>query len=171
MNDKKNVIICGFMGTGKSVVGKSVSAALGFDFVDTDSLIENRCEKTIAEIFREDGEEYFRDLEKEILFHLPERKTVIAAGGGIIIDRENYRRLSGLGLMILLTASVDTICRRIGNDNFRPLLSGGNLKGKMEELLSHRKPVCDMIGYRINTDRMNVSGVCDAVIKIYRENA
>ncbi len=62
MNDKKNLIICGFMGTGKSVVGKAVSTALGFDFVDTDSLVENRCGKTIADIFRKDGEEYFRDL-------------------------------------------------------------------------------------------------------------
>ncbi len=171
MNDKKNVIICGFMGTGKSVVGKVVSAALGFDFADTDSLIENRCEKTIAKIFREDGEEYFRDLEKEILFHLPVHNTVIAAGGGMIIDRENYRRLSGLGLMILLTASVETICRRIGEDNSRPLLSGENLNDKVQELLSQRQPVYDMIGNRINTDRMNVSGVCDAVTKIYRENA
>lgn len=171
MNDKKNVIICGFTGTGKSVVGKAVSAALGFDFADTDSLIENRCEKTIAEIFREDGEEYFRDLEKEILIRLPEHNTVIAAGGGMIDDRENYRRLSGLGLMILLTASVDAICRRIGNDNSRPLLSGENVKGKVQELLSQRQPAYDRIEYRINTDRMNVSGVCDAVTKIYRENA
>ncbi len=171
MNDNKNVIICGFMGTGKSVVGKSVSTTLGFDFVDTDSLIENRCEKTIAEIFREDGEEYFRDLEKKIIIHLPERKTVIAAGGGMIVDGENYRRLSGLGLMILLTASVETICRRIGNDNSRPLLSGENLNDKVQELLSQRQPVYDMIGNRINTDRMNVSGVCEAVVKIYMENA
>ncbi len=171
MNDKKNVIICGFMGTGKSVVGKAVSATLGFDFVDTNSLIENRCEKTIAEIFREDGEEYFRDLEKEILIRLPEHNTVIAAGGGIIIDRENYRRLSGLGLMILLTASVDTICRRIGNDNSRPLLSCENLNERVQELLSQRQPAYDRIRYRINTDRSDVSGVCDAVTKIYRENA
>lgn len=171
MNDKKNIIICGFMGTGKSVVGKAVSAALGFDLLDTDSLIENRCGKTIAEIFCDDGEEYFRDLEKEILIRLPEHNTVIAAGGGIIIDRENYRRLSGLGLMILLTASVDTICRRIGNDGSRPLLSGGNLEREIKELLLQRQPVYDMIENKINTDRMNVSGVCEAVVKIYMENA
>ncbi len=61
MNDKKNIIICGFMGTGKSVVGKAVSLVLGFDFVDTDSLVESRCGKTIAKMFREDGEGYFRD--------------------------------------------------------------------------------------------------------------
>ncbi len=171
MNDKKNLIICGFMGTGKSVVGKAVSTALGFNFVDTDSLIENSCGKTITEIFRDDGEEYFRDREKEILSHLPLHDSVIAAGGGMIIDRENYRRLSGLGLMILLTASVETICRRIGNDNSRPLLSSENLNDKVQELLSQRQPVYDMIGNRINTDRMNVSGVCDALTKIYRENA
>lgn len=170
MNDQKNVIICGFMGTGKSVVAKSVSTTLSLDFVDTDSLIENRCEKTIAEIFREDGEEYFRELEKEILFRLPERKTVIAAGGGMIVNRENYRRLSGLGLMILLTASVETICRRIGNDGSRPLLSGENLEGKVQELLSQRQPAYDRIEYRINTDRLNVPDVCDAVIKVYGEN-
>jgi shikimate kinase len=171
MNNKKNLILCGFMGTGKSVVGKAVSAALGFDFVDTDSLIESRCGKTIADIFREDSEEYFRDLEKEILFHLRERNSVIAAGGGMIIDRENYKWLSGLGLMILLTASVDTICRRIGNDNSRPLLSGENLKGTVQKLLSQRQPVYNRIEYRINTDRMDVSDVSDAVIRIYRENA
>jgi shikimate kinase len=170
MNDQKNVIICGFMGTGKSVVGKSVSTTLSLDFVDTDSLIENRCEKTIAEIFREDGEEYFRELEKEILFRLPEHNTVIAAGGGMIVDRENYRQLSGLGLMILLTASVETICRRIRDDNSRPLLSGENLKGKVQELLSQRQPAYDMIGYKINTNLLNVPDVCDAVIKIYGKN-
>lgn len=171
MNEKRNVIICGFMGTGKSVVGRAVSLALGFDFVDTDSLVENRCGKTIAEIFREEGEGYFRDREKEILSQMPVHNTVIAAGGGMIIDRENYRRLSGLGLMVLLTASVETICRRIGNDGSRPLLSGEDLEEKVEELLSQRQPVYDMIGFRINTDRMNVSGVCDAVTKIYREEA
>ncbi len=171
MNDKRNIIICGFMGTGKSVVGKAVSLALGFDFVDTDSLVENRCGKTIAEIFHDDGEEYFRDREKEILSHLPVHNTVIAAGGGMIIDRGNYRRLSGLGLMILLTASVDTICKRIGNNGSRPLLSGENLNEKVQGLLSLRQPVYDRIEYRVNTDRMNVADVCDAVTKIYRENA
>lgn len=171
MSDKKNIILCGFMGTGKSVVGKAVSATLGFDFVDTDSLIESKCGKTIAEIFREDGEEYFRDFEKEITNRLPEHDNVIAAGGGIIIDQENYRRLSGLGLMILLTASVDTICRRIGNDGSRPLLSGENLKGKVQQLLSQRQPAYDRIEYRVNTDRLDVSDVCDAVVKIYMENA
>jgi shikimate kinase len=171
MNDKKNIIICGFMGTGKSVVGKAVSLALGLDFVDTDSLVENKCEKTIAEIFREDGEEYFRDREKEILSHLPVHNSVIAAGGGMIIDRGNYSRLSGLGMMILLTASVETICKRIGNDGSRPLLSGEDLEAEVQELLSQRQPAYDRIEYRVNTDRMKVSGVCDAVIKIYRGKA
>ena len=73
--------------------------------------------------------------------------------------------------MILLTASVDTICRRIGNDNSRPLLSGENLKGKVQELLSQRQPAYDRIEYRVNTDRLSVTGVCDAVVKIYMENA
>ena len=171
MNDKKNIIICGFMGTGKSVVGKAVSAALGFDFLDTDSLIEHRYGKTVAEIFREDGEEYFRDLEKEVLFCLPEHNSVIAAGGGMIIDRENFKRLLGLGVMVLLTASLETIFRRIGDDNSRPLLSDENLKGKVQELLSQRQPAYDRIRYKINTERLNVSDVCDAVVKIYMENA
>ncbi len=73
--------------------------------------------------------------------------------------------------MILLTASVDTICRRIGDGSSRPLLSGKNLNEKVQELLSQRQPVYDMIGFRINTDRMNVADVCDAVVKIHMENA
>jgi shikimate kinase len=170
MSDKKNLILCGFMGTGKSIVGKSVSRALGFEFVDTDSLVEDRCGKRIAEIFREDGEEYFRQLEKEILFGLPEREIVVAAGGGIIVDPENYRRLSELGLMILLTASAETICRRIRDDDSRPLLSGENLNEKVGKLLSQRQHVYDRISHKINTDRLSVTDVSDAVIKIYRKN-
>lgn len=170
MNDKRNLILCGFMGTGKSVVGKSVARTLGFSFADTDRLIEDNCGKRIAEIFREDGEEYFRNLEKEVLFGLPERQTVVAVGGGLIVDQENYRRLSETGLMILLTASAETISTRIKDDNSRPLLSGQNSDEKVEELLSQRLPVYDRISHKINTDRLNVAGVCEAVIEIYRKN-
>ncbi|MEE9553144.1 MAG: shikimate kinase [candidate division Zixibacteria bacterium] len=170
MSDKKNLILSGFMGTGKSSVGKSVSEVLGFEFVDTDNLIENRCGKTIAKIFSEDGEKYFRELEKETLIGLPEHKIVIAAGGGIIIDQDNYNRLSGLGLIIILTASVESICRRIRNDKSRPLLSGENLNEKVRELLSQRRHVYDRISYKINTDRLSVADTCDAVIRMYRKN-
>lgn len=171
MNRRKNLIICGFMGVGKSVVGKAVSYALCLDFVDTDELIERKQNKSIADIFHEDGEGYFRVIEKTIVSALPGFGAVIAAGGGMIVDPESFESLSRKGIMILLTATAETICRRIGSEKTRPLLSGDNLKTRVEKLISQRKAVYDKILIRIATDNLSVEEVCREIIGVYEEKS
>lgn len=171
MNRRKNLIICGFMGVGKSAVGKAVSNDLGLDFIDTDELIERKQNKNIADIFHEDGEECFRAIEKTIVSALPDFGVVIAVGGGMIVDPESFESLSEIGIMILLTATADTICRRIRAKKTRPLLSGDDLKAKVEKLISQRKVVYDKILIRIATDNLSVEEVCREIMVVYGERS
>lgn len=171
MNRRKNLIICGFMGVGKSVAGKAVSNVLGLDFIDTDELIERKQNKSVADIFHENGEECFRAIEKTIVSALPGFGAVIAVGGGMIVDPESFESLSGKGIMILLTATAETICRRIRAEETRPLLSGDDLKTRVEKLISQRRAVYDKILIRIATDNLSVEEVCGETIVVYEEKS
>src|SRR5688572_15222440 len=106
----RNIALCGFMGTGKSSVGRIVAEQLRFAFLDTDTVIEARAGKTIAEIFSEQGEEAFRELEHRIVKELALRDhTVISTGGGLIVNPENLASLKEHALVVCLWASPETI--------------------------------------------------------------
>ena len=129
------VILIGFMGVGKTSVGKKLAKKLNFDFIDTDYEIEILANKTIPDIFEQDGEKHFRKLESIIL-----EDVVISTGGGIITTKENYNILKNEENVIFLDASVETIISHLQNErNKRPLLKEcENLNKKIEELLSTR---------------------------------
>jgi shikimate kinase len=136
-----NIVLTGFMCTGKSEVGRRLAKRLGRPFVDTDQLIEQRADKTVAAIFRDDGEPEFRAFEREaVAAAAADEDTVIAVGGGAILDPTNVERLRARGIIVCLSANTDTILRRVGDVSRRPLLAGGDPRGTVERLLAERGP-------------------------------
>jgi shikimate dehydrogenase len=138
---KDNIVLIGYMGSGKTTVGKYLSEKLGYDFVDTDEYIEMNQGAKVSEIFEKYGEEYFRDLETEAVKKLAEESSrkVIATGGGLPVREENEKWLKALGKVYYLKATVDIIYDRVCNDGSRPLLKSGNLYDKITGMLDVRE--------------------------------
>lgn len=161
-----NINFIGFMGTGKSRVGKRLSQKMGLEYIDTDEMIERETGMSIGEIFDQQGEAYFRKLERDLAKRLSgETKKIILWGGGVVLNPENIRNLKRGGTMVLLEAEPEEIYRRIKNDRTRPLLKENmNLK-TIKELLAQRQEAYhnsgDMI---INTTDKTVEEVCDEII-------
>ena len=160
-----NIILSGFMGCGKTTIGKIIARKLDLDFIDTDKLIEEREGRKIREIFDTDGEGYFRDKEHEICAELSrEDNKVIATGGGALTFNRNKEVLSKNGRIIFIDVDLDTIIKRIGNDSRRPLLNS-----ETRALFDKRNPI-----YKKNCDftitvRGDVSAreIADNIIKYY----
>lgn len=152
-----NVVLTGFMGTGKTVVGKSLAQKLDYEFVDTDSLIEQEAGQSISHIFRHSGEAYFRKVEKDVIRKLSGREgLVMATGGGAILDPENMATLRRQGLLVCLSAQPRTILSRLKGQKDRPLLDTSDRFGEIQRLLKHRLPFYERADYIIQTDRMSV---------------
>ena len=160
-----NIILSGFMGCGKTTIGKIIAQKLNLDFIDTDKLIEEREGRRIREIFDTDGEGYFRDKEHEICAELSrEDNKVIATGGGALTFDRNKEVLSKSGRIIFIDVDLDTIIKRIGNDSRRPLLNS-----ETRALFDRRNPI-----YKKNCDftitvRGDVSAreIADNIIEYY----
>ena len=139
----RNVVLTGFMGTGKTTVGRVLAELLGYDFVDTDHVIETR-HGPIPVIFAEHGEGTFRRYERDVAEELAGRGgLVIATGGRLMIDPVNAERLSETGDVFCLVATVDTILDRVtvdGTADARPMLGGDDVRGTVERLLAERAP-------------------------------
>ncbi len=135
-----NIILTGFMGTGKSTIGRILADRLNYDFVDSDELIEERQNRSIAIIFREDGEPFFRRLEAEISQELGrQRGLVIATGGRLMLDDDNAAALGQSGQVFCLTASPDVLLERLQNDDGkRPLIDHPNPQRRIREILRER---------------------------------
>lgn len=134
-----NIYLIGMMGTGKTTVGQLLARKLSYRFFDTDILIERVAQKSINDLFAEEGETYFRDLESQVLNHLSAYgRSVIATGGGIVLRQLNWSYLRD-GLSIWLDASVDLLVERLAEDDTRPLLKTDELPTKLENLLAERK--------------------------------
>jgi shikimate kinase len=143
MSPDSNLILTGFMGTGKTTVGRLVAEKLGREFVDTDLVIEER-HGPIQEIFDRQGESGFRDIERALAAELGRRKSlVIATGGRMLLDSDNFRVLSEHGQVFCLVASPEEIYRRVAGDSSRvnrPLLEVADPKQRIIELLDERRP-------------------------------
>lgn len=138
----KNIILCGFMGCGKSTVGKELAKLIGFSFIDMDEYIEKKANMTVKEIFAKFGEAGFRDMEHNACVELSKEKSrVIAAGGGTLTFQRNVNALKENGVVILIDASYETLCERLKEDTQRPLLQCANRNEKIKELLEKRLPL------------------------------
>ena len=137
-----NIVLVGYRGTGKSTVGRQLAARLGRALVSTDEEIVKRAQRTIPEIVAQEGWEYFRDLESEICREIASRdQLVIDTGGGAILRAQNVEALRTNGIVFWLTASVETITRRIGGGNQRPSLTGTqSFVDEIQDVLRERMP-------------------------------
>lgn len=138
----KNIVLTGFMGTGKSTVGRTLAKRLQYEFMDTDALIESRQQRSVARIFEEKGEPAFRAMEQEVAAELAEReRLVISTGGKMLLDPDNLRALSRNGRVFCLVAEPDEIIRRLTRSharNKRPLLAAPDPERAIRELLLQR---------------------------------
>jgi shikimate kinase len=168
MEKKKNIVLIGFMGTGKTTVGKILAKKLGMNFVDVDELIEKTAGLKISAVFARFGEAYFRDIETEIIKSITKDSSqVIATGGGAVLRDENLNALKSNGVVFCLTASEELIFDRIKDNNERPLLQVENPKEKIKELLAKRMPRYMMADFIINTDGLTQEEVSEKIIKEY----
>jgi shikimate kinase len=132
-----NIVLCGFMGSGKTVVGKELAKIMGRKFIDTDELIEKEQGMAIKAIFAARGEDYFRELEYEVCKKTAEMKNcVISTGGGALTFERNAKALKEGGKVVFLDASFETICQRIGDSSNRPLFQD---REKAKQLFDERK--------------------------------
>lgn len=162
----KNIILIGFMGAGKTTVGKLLSKEKGMKFIDTDERIEAEQGKSIPDIFEEYGETYFRDLETDLLKRMQEdtKNAVISVGGGMPVRECNRRLLRRLGCVIYLSATKQTILGRVQNDGSRPMLNGDSLEARVERLMKEREVLYKQAAHLdIRTDRRNVFQVAQIV--------
>jgi shikimate kinase len=164
-----NVALVGFMGTGKSSVGRIVARQLNFAFVDTDQLVEARTHKSISSIFAEQGEPAFRETEGKVVAELAsQRDLVIAAGGGLVVDAMNLASLRHHALIVCLWASPETIWQRVCNQPHRPLLQDPDPLAKIQRLLAERKPAYLQADILVNTEQRSAREVAQHVIHEFR---
>ncbi|MEK7286840.1 MAG: shikimate kinase [Nitrospirota bacterium] len=142
MNGVRNVVLIGFMGTGKSAVGRRLAKAVSFRFVDTDQIIEKRVGKKIADLFLEEGEGRFREVEMEVVREVMSGQgVVVSTGGGAVIRQENRDLFSQNGTVVYLTARPDIILDRAGRrPQQRPLLQGDDPMSTIKRLIDEREP-------------------------------
>ena len=167
----RNIVLVGFMGTGKTTVGRLLTKKTGMPLVDMDTLIEERAGKPIAAIFAEDGEPHFRKLEREMVRELSAKEgQIISTGGGVVLNPENMADFEQTGLVVCLLASAETVLERVKHDTARPLLAGDKER-KIVQLLETRKPLYEAIAHKIDTNgRPSPEPTAVEIIALYESN-
>ena len=164
----KNIVLIGFMGSGKTTIGKALEKKTDMAFVDTDELIEAYEGCKISNIFADKGETYFRRLENETLKNLlaSTDNKVISTGGGIVIDQANIPLLKQLGKVFYLRIKPETVVERLEGDKSRPLLVGEDRLIKVEQLMTDRKELYEMAAdTTIDIDCLSVSEIMDRILE------
>lgn len=160
----------GFMGTGKTTVGKKLAGRLNMEFVDMDHVIEARAGKSISRIFAEDGEPRFRQLERELTIELAARSgLVIGCGGGVVLDPDNIRDYQRTGLVVCLTATPETIFKRTAKATHRPLLEEEDRMQRIVDLLKKRRALYASIPHQIDTEALSCAQVVEAIVRIHTQ--
>lgn len=166
---RKNIILIGFMGSGKSSIGRELSQTLAYPILDTDALIVERAGKSIARIFADEGETAFRDLESAILGELAADDTdhrIISTGGGIITRPENRTVLRQLGYVVWLVVSPQEILRRTSRNKDRPLLNNDHPEDTIRALLEERTPAYrDTAHLALETDNLTFPEIAAGIIE------
>lgn len=168
----KNIILVGFMGCGKSTIGRQVSLQLNYPLIDTDNLIIERVGMGIPEIFEKHGEDHFRSLETALLTQLADadtEKQVISTGGGLPLRPENRAILRNLGYVVWLQAGVDSILERTQSSTNRPLLKTADPRQTIEKMLAERQAIySDCADLVINTDDLAIADTTHGIIESAR---
>ena len=167
-----NIILTGFMGTGKTQVGRRLAKRLGWRFIDTDLLIEQELDTSIRQLFAEKGEVYFREQERRVIARVcQDQRCVIATGGGAIVDPVNAQQLQNSGLLICLTATPEVILARVRGNTDRPLLQAEDPLATIRSLLARRSDAYARAQITIDTSQQSVEQVVAAVLNAYRDYA
>jgi len=162
-----NIYLVGFMGTGKTAVGKALARKKKLQFVDLDELIELKEKRAISDIFAKDGEPYFRKAEKRVLKEVSkENKFVVACGGGIVLDKDNIKIMKETGIMVCLTASPQVILERTSAYTHRPLLNVKDPGKRIGLLLKMRAPYYAQADKTIDTSKISINEVVDQILKL-----
>ncbi len=175
MNSRRqfvNIALIGFMGTGKTSVGRLVAEQLHYEYLDTDEVIQTSTGRSITDIFAKDGEPAFRALEQKVVGDLAGRKkTVISTGGGLPVNPANLASLKTHALVVCLWSSPEKIWERVRHQGHRPLLHDENPQVKIRELLAAREPFYKMADVLLNTELRSVREVAQQVVHQFRLEA
>lgn len=163
----KNIVLIGFMGTGKTTIATQLANRLKMQYVSTDDLIEKKEKRTINEIFTNSGEEYFRDVESAVIREVSDMENaVIDAGGGAVMREKNVENMKSRGIVICLTADEETIMRRTNKYKHRPLLNVEDPKRKIRELLNKRAPFYSKADHTLDTGKLTANQVVERIVEI-----
>jgi shikimate kinase len=167
-----NVFLIGYRGTGKTTVARALAERLDIDWIDADDEVERRAGKTIAEIFAEDGEPSFREIEAEVVQELSRPlKTVVALGGGAVLREANRAAIRSNGIVIWLKASVDKIANRMATDEMtgsrRPNLTAAGGRHEIETVLAAREPIYrECATFEVDTECRTTGQVVDEIVRL-----
>ena len=168
---KKNLILLGMMGVGKTTLGKVVAKKCGLKFFDTDELIEKKLGMKIVEIFEKKGESFFRaEEEKEVLKSLKKNKCIIALGGGAFLNKIIRDSILKSTQSIWLDTDIKILCKRIRWTKKRPLLNVENNKSKIYKLYNKRKNIYKLADHKINCDKLSKINIAQEIIDLYEKN-
>lgn len=169
MDNKKNIVLIGMMGAGKSTIGHLLDEKLkDFQYLDIDKEIEKLAQKHISEIFAQDGESHFRKLEHELIAKYSNyHNQVISTGGGIVENIENVNLLKKNGVIFYLKASVDELFERVRKTSHRPLLKNANPKQRLKELIDKREPFYKLADFEIDTEKKELMEIVEEILKDY----
>lgn len=161
-----NIVLIGFMGSGKTSVAKKLAEVSAYKLVDTDKLIEEKENKKISDIFSDNDEKYFRDIESQVLLKLQSNfNLVISTGGGIVLREANRDVLKKLGKVVYLRVTPETVVKRLQHDTSRPLLMGDDKHQKVKEIMDYREPIYqDAADIIIDTDNLSKKEIAEKIL-------
>jgi len=170
MKSKKNIVLIGMMGSGKSLIGKILSKKLNLEFIDIDNKIEESEEKTILDIFKKKGENYFRRIEEYLsLNYLALENKIISLGGGGYINPKIRKQCIKNNISVWLNWKDETLIERIKNSKKRPMVFKLNTS-EIKKLISDRSKIYNLSDYKINCDRLNKNQIVKKIIKLYENS-
>ena len=162
-----NIYLVGFMGTGKTSVGRALAKDKGWNFIDLDELIELKQQCRIVDIFAQQGEPYFRKIEKKFLKQVStQKKFVVACGGGVVLDSDNIKLMKKTGMIICLCANCEEILKRVASNTLRPILNVAKPRERIELLLKMRAPYYLQADKTIDTSGLSVKQVVAKISKM-----
>lgn len=168
----RNLVLTGFMGTGKTTIGRLVAERLGLPFLDMDAEIERRAGQPVKAIFASQGEAAFRQMEHDLCQELAARRgLVIATGGGALLDPASRASLNDSGLVICLTAEPEALVARLAGVDDRPLLHGDDPAGRIRALIASRQAVYAALPFQLDTTHLTPEGVMEAVLDLWHTHA
>ena len=166
-----NIVLVGFMGTGKTSIGRRLSSQLRMRYVDTDDIVERDSGRRISDIFAEDGEPAFRELESEAVRKVSKlHNHVISTGGGVVLREVNMTELKRNGIVFCLTATAEEIYRRVGHQAHRPLLQTPDPLAKIQSMLAERRPYYAEADHMIRTTGRSFGEIMSHIRRMFKRS-